>query len=147
MQEDAEEESESSPRHGPQAPQSETLPQSGISPAAADLPLLVGIAQQMLQRRRSRERFFDSDLFGEPVFEILLLLFVAGASGDRMTHAEVCKAAGVPSTDGMRYVSTLIDQRLVVRTGAAVDARQQDLALSRPGFEQVARYLAACDAL
>lgn len=108
---------------------------------------LLDVAERILEKRRLRDDFFDRELFGEPVFEILLYLFVSAIKKRAVSQADACAVAGVPCTSGMRYVSAMIAEGLVVHTSRDVDARRRGVTLSPTALDNMTRYLTRCAAL
>ncbi len=79
------------------------------------------VAKSILAERRRRTSEFDSSLFGEPAWEMLLELFVAEASGIAADAAGLETKAGVAMTTGSRWLDVLAAQGLVERRRLGVD--------------------------
>lgn len=96
---------------------------------------LARAAERILARRRMRDRFFRGDLdgFGEPAWDMLLMLVARGGSAP----AEVLVAAVPMDAEIVRnYLHWLQSHSL-----AAIDG--ETVTLARRGWEQMAGYLAA----
>ena len=100
----------------------------------------------MIQARRARDRFFPSDLFGEPAWDMLLDLAAAGAEARKVAVSSLCIAGAVPTTTALRWIRTLCDAGLFERHDDPYDARRAFIRLSAPAYEAMARLLAAMPA-
>ncbi len=81
-------------------------------------------------RRRRAEVFGDESLFGEPAWDILLDLFVAGERGKRVAVTSACIGSGVPSTTALRWLNVLEARGLVEREEDNADARRSFVRLT-----------------
>jgi DNA-binding MarR family transcriptional regulator len=99
------------------------------------------MALGLLKDRRDRHKFFSATLFGEPVWDILLDLYVRGASNQPTSVTSACIASGVPATTALRYIRLLERQGLVARRADAADARRNFLELSPRGLALLDNYL------
>lgn len=94
-------------------------------------------ARQLYEARRTRDEIFgeDSSGFGEPGWDMLLLLFAADAEGAHVTVAELLD--GVPSSAAIapRYVEWLTSRRLAVGTDAGT------VTIADRGRELLSEYL------
>jgi hypothetical protein len=81
-------------------------------------------------RRRRAEVFGDETLFGEPAWDILLDLFVAGEKGKRVAVTSACIGSGVPSTTALRWLNVLELRGLVEREDDNADARRSFVRLT-----------------
>ena len=99
------------------------------------------MALRLLKDRRDRHKFFSATLFGEPVWDILLDLYVRGASNQPTSVTSACIASGVPATTALRYIRLLERQGLVARRADAADARRNFLELSPRGQALLDNYL------
>lgn len=107
----------------------------------ADPDALACLASAFYETRRMRNRHFRNDLFADPAWDILLDLFVQKSSGKRVSITSACIASGVPPTTGLRWVTLLVDEGLVIREGDEVDRRRAFLRLSKTGEIAVQRTL------
>ena len=95
--------------------------------------VITAAAQSLYRARRKRDRYFDMlerDL-GEPVWDILLDLFVAGRQGRLVSISSSCVAAAVPATTALRWIQHLEDKTLVIREPDPSDRRRANLSLSK----------------
>jgi len=81
-------------------------------------------AKQILTVRRSREKMFGTDLFSDPVWYILLELFVARLEEENVSVGNACLAASVPTTSALRWCQELQERGLVYRERDPQDQRR-----------------------
>jgi len=89
----------------------------------------VETARSYLRLRRRREFLFVSagfgkGLFGEPVWDMILDLYVARSQDKRISVSSLCLAAAVPPTTALRHISIMAESGLVTRLGDPDDARR-----------------------
>lgn len=99
-------------------------------PRAANQPITEQCVRAVLKLRRSRDRFFDSELFADPAWDILLELFAAELGQWRMSVSSLCLGAAVPATTALRWIKTLEDKGIVRRTADPMDGRRVFVSLS-----------------
>jgi hypothetical protein len=102
---------------------------------------LATVAHAIYRSRRRRNKFFDSDLFADPTWDMLLDLFVNQVRGVRVSVTSLTLAACVPSTTGLRCIRILVERGLATRTRAADDARLVLLELTPKGFQLMRQYV------
>jgi DNA-binding MarR family transcriptional regulator len=91
---------------------------------------LVSIAKQMIFERSLRARHLSPLDFGEPVWDILLDLYVNNHIKRPVSVSSACIAASVPATTALRYLSTLSNQGVIIRVPDKSDARRFFLQIS-----------------
>ena len=94
----------------------------------------------ILQARRRRVRIFGPNLFSDPPWDILLVLYSAKLASEPLTITEMCKVAGVPVTTALRWLTELEKADLTIRTADHRDRRQVLVTLSRRGADLMKRY-------
>jgi DNA-binding MarR family transcriptional regulator len=100
-------------------------------------------AQQLYRERRRRiEAFGDDTLFGEPAWDILLDLFVAGERGKRVAVTSACIGSGVPSTTALRWLNVLELRGMVEREDDNHDARRSFVRLTAKARAMMLDYFA-----
>ena len=114
------------------------------SPAArpGNPPVTERKIRAILNQRRNRDRFFDSELFADPAWDILLELYAAELGQQRMAVSNVCTGASVPATTALRWVKLLEKKQLIERKADPRDGRRIFLSLSRPAVEAMDNYFA-----
>lgn len=102
--------------------------------------LLKDRARNVLSRRRRRYAIFGRAMFGEPAWEILLLLYVSSPSA-RQTITRLADLAGASKSTALRWIDYLEGQRLVVREVHPTDKRANFVELTDKGREAIEVYL------
>lgn len=102
---------------------------------------LVARAKAVLRARRSRARHFNRSIFGEPAWEILLLLFVADAREGRLPVGQLAQSVATPLTTVLRWVGYLEKERLLARKTHPTDKRIAFIELTDQGRESIEAYL------
>lgn len=97
-------------------------------PAVSDLKLTVASAD--LWSRQVRSRFFDGFHLGDPVWGILLDVYVAEARGQRSSVSSLSLAASVPRSTGLRWVNVLVEEGKLIREPDRQDRRRHWVRLS-----------------
>ncbi len=112
-------------------------------PGAADMPdpILVTRAREAYRRRRERERMFETDLFADPAWDMLLDLFVARAEGRPTCISSACIGANVPTTTALRYLDCLCEAGFVRRVRHPTDARSRLVELTDQAVGLMVGYL------
>jgi hypothetical protein len=99
------------------------------------------LALELYESRRRRVKLFGADLFGEPAWDILLDLFMATATGKRISVSSACIGAAVPSTTALRWLAVLEARHLIVRENDDSDARRSHVRLSEVAQKLMEQYL------
>ncbi|MEO5866655.1 MAG: MarR family winged helix-turn-helix transcriptional regulator [Sphingomonas sp.] len=101
------------------------------------------LARRLYRERRARTTAFHHwrSLFGEPAWDILLELYVAGAAGHAVCVGNACIAADVAQTTGLRWVGKLEKLGLVTRHDDPADGRRGLVALTGRGRNEMEGYL------
>lgn len=104
----------------------------------------VETARSMYKARRKRAVFFgETDLFGEPAWDILLDLYIAHVEGKPVSVSSACIGSAAPSTTGLRWLGILAENDLLVRECDPKDQRRVLVRLSRKGLQAMDSYFAA----
>lgn len=99
------------------------------------------LAKWLYDQRRRRDQYLPADLFGEPAWDILLILYWARHSQRRLSVSAVCASAGAPSTTALRYIEHLCGTGHVTRNPHPTDRRVSWLSLSDDADQKVGQYL------
>ena len=99
------------------------------------------LAQQLLRERQARHAHIPSAFLGEPVWDMLLDLFVADEAGTKVCVGSACLASGVPSTTALRHIKSMERAGLVERHANPNDKRTRYLKLSAAGREMMVSLL------
>lgn len=98
------------------------------------------MVEAMISIRGLRDRFFESDLFFDPAWSMLIDLYRAELKGQRLSVTSVCIASGVAGTTALRYVSALEDRGYLTRLPDAKDKRRAFVALTPKAREKLDAY-------
>jgi Winged helix DNA-binding domain len=100
-------------------------------------------AKALYQQRRLRARYFAGSLFAEPMWDMLLDLFIADCERRRITVKSVCIGADVPMTTALRHLRWLHEQGLVERLSHPRDDRSTHVRLTAGAIVAMENYLTA----
>lgn len=103
--------------------------------------------RSIIRARRLRDQFFQSELFADPGFDMLLDLYAAHLEGNRVSVSSLCIAAAVPATTALRWIRALTEKGLFVRTFDTEDGRRIYISLSDESARAMGRYLRAIQSL
>jgi DNA-binding MarR family transcriptional regulator len=111
--------------------------------AATDKAALGQLAQEIvLLRKRRAAAFGNSDLFGEPAWEIFLALYAAHEAQHKLSVTGVCEEARLPLATAIRWIEKLEKDGWVYRAPDPVDRRRSWLILSERALNVMRDYLA-----
>jgi len=115
-------------------------------PAIADRANLPRVTSEqvryVIRARRLRSRFFDSELFADPAWDMLLDLLAAEIQQHRVPVSSLCIAAAVPATTALRWIKTLTDNQMFVRRADPHDGRRIFVELSPATSQGMHAYFA-----
>jgi DNA-binding MarR family transcriptional regulator len=116
-----------------------------LGPIASERVLAVadrgGVAERVYRSRRLRDKFFPEQLFADPAWDILLLLYSLERADKRLSVSAVCESAGVPVSTGHRWVQRLVDNGLAMREQHPTDRRVSWLRLPDSTLRRLDAYL------
>ncbi|KTF67504.1 hypothetical protein ATB93_17340 [Sphingomonas sp. WG] len=95
------------------------------------------MAKQALNVRQRRERMFGPGLFSEPVWDILLELYIARAEAADVPVGNACLAASVPMTSALRWCQLLQDRAVIYRERDPKDGRRVFLRMTDESFAKL----------
>ena len=101
---------------------------------------LVRIAWQMLTARRRRLERFGRAMFGEPAWEMLLLLYVT-QDAQRHTVSRLAALSGGTRSTATRWIEYLERQQLIQRESHPTDKRMAFVELTDKGRDSLSAYL------
>ena len=113
----------------------------------ADTPVLskaalLKKAQEIIRNRRRRYDIFDKVMFGEPAWDMLLLLY-AHDEGTRQTLSRLAELSGTTKTTALRWIDYLEKEHLVTRHAHPTDRRAVFVQITTKGRQAIELYL--CD--
>lgn len=106
-----------------------------------ETPDVLAYARHMIAERGRRYQYFNSHLFSDPAWGIMLDLFVAELELREVPVTNLCLTSNVPDTTVLRWIKTLAFEGLVMRRKDKVDKRRVLVQLSRPAAEAMRKYM------
>lgn len=97
--------------------------------------------RQILKARRQRDAYFGCDLFADPAWDILLEIYAADVSQQKISVSAACVAAAVPATTALRWLVKLEQAGILVRSADHLDGRRYWVQLSSSATDAMHRYL------
>lgn len=97
----------------------------------------------IIRARRLRDQYFGADLFADPAWDMLLDLMAARLERQRVAVSSLCIAAAVPATTALRWIKTLTEHGLFVRSADPEDGRRVYIELSDAAAAALSAYLRA----
>jgi DNA-binding MarR family transcriptional regulator len=101
----------------------------------------VGLAQVLIQERARRLDYFPAELFAEPAWDILLALYVAQMTQQRVTAGQLTEMATIPHTTILRWTKVLDAAGYLLRRVDPLDARRAFVLLTPKGLDAMYRFL------
>lgn len=98
------------------------------------------LIHRIIRQRRLRGRYFESGLFADPAWDILLDLTAARAEHRRVSVTSLCIAAAVPTTTALRWVAQMTEMGILVREQDEQDKRRAFVSMSDDASDAMARY-------
>lgn len=102
------------------------------------------LIERILEIRRTRRGFFDSRLFADPAWDMILDLTVARAKHCQISVTSLCIASGVPPTTALRWINILVSEGIFERTNDDRDKRRAYISLSDDAADKVAAFFHSC---
>lgn len=96
--------------------------------------------QSLRAVRRVRSRYFPSELFSDPCWEILLDLYDCLLSGQNATVTSLAAASGATTTTAWRRLGALQSHGLIERTEDPEDKRRTIVRLTETGRQSVENF-------
>jgi DNA-binding MarR family transcriptional regulator len=103
--------------------------------------------RNIIRVRRLRDKFFDSQLFADPAWDMLLDLMAAQLERIQVAVSSLCIAAAVPPTTALRWIKTMTDAGLLERVADPDDGRRIFIQLSESAGTAMQRYFSAVAAI
>lgn len=118
-----------SPTFSPASPRKSAPGGRRRTEACGSMPAYV---RAIIRARRRRDEIFGKkkDLFSDPAWDMLLDLYLSRLEGRRVAVSSLCIAASVPSTTALRWIKTMCDHGLFVRSADPEDGRRFFIHLS-----------------
>ncbi|WP_179041481.1 hypothetical protein [Sphingobium lactosutens] len=103
---------------------------SSAAPAAPTMNGSVDFFRRLQKARNRRANFFGGDLFVDPAWDIMIDLYISAADHKQISISSACMASGAPPTTALRYLASLTDAGIIIRTADARDGRRIFVRLS-----------------
>lgn len=112
----------------------------------AMLPPSVAItaaAKEISRARKDRVDYFDGMgcVFGEPMWDLMLELFIAEREDRRVSLARACVTANVPVSTAMRWLALMESEAILVREFDAKDCDRAFVRLHSTASRSMERYI------
>lgn len=104
-------------------------------------PTAEALARHLYRERRARSRYFSSDLFGEPGWDLLLDLYIARCEGKTRSTKSAGIGAAAPASTALRWLTALEEAKLIRRWHVPHDERLTLAALTDEAFERMTAFL------
>ena len=109
-------------------------------PTAVQREILRADAARVQFSRNWRRKELDSEILGEPAWDILLALFVVDNDRRRLSVTELAKMTQTPPTTALRWVAVLENRELVRRRQNPFDQRVVHVELTDKGRRSMESY-------
>lgn len=104
---------------------------------------MLDAVNSLMVNRKARLKFFDSDLFFDPTWAILLDLYQSEMLGKQLSVTSICLGSGVPNTTALRYLRILEKREYILRVSDDTDRRRIFVRLTQRAREAMVSYLQA----
>jgi DNA-binding MarR family transcriptional regulator len=109
------------------------LDESATSQVTGERQELVRRARETFRNRRRRRDIFGEFMFGEPAWDMLLVLYISETREGRNTVGNLASHSGAPTSTAQRWIELLIDRGLALREAHPTDRRTVFIKLSDDG--------------
>ena len=99
--------------------------------------------RNMIRLRRLRDRYFDSQLFADPAWDMLLDLMAARLERVQVAVSSLCIAACVPPTTALRWIKMMTQSGVFERLSDPADRRRVFIRLSDNAAQSMTQLLNA----
>lgn len=114
-------------------------PRDDLAQVRDDIGQWADKAKEMYECRRTRDKVFGADMFGEPAWDIMLDLFISECDGRRISVTSACIASCVPKATALRVIKQLEKTDMVIRQRDPDDARRSYVRLSQAALQTMTR--------
>ena len=102
---------------------------------------LATIASSIQQSRQMRANYFKASLLMDPMWDMLLHLFVSKIRGRRVSTRCLSLATSFPPTTALRWIDVLEKEGLLQRTAMDEDSRLKLVEITPEAFQQMRRFI------
>ena len=117
--------------------------QDGWQAQPVDREVLLSRARKQMRDRQLRKQFFSRATFGEPAWDMLLVLYISEFSGRRLTVGRLVDWIDAPLSTAQRWIGYLQKERLIDKEGHPDDKRMAYVRLLDKGQTALDNYFAA----
>ena len=110
------------------------------NPGEDDRVRLKAFARRIYRNRQKRIARFGSRMFGEPAWDMLLLLYLE-EGGERQSQTRLADLSGAARSTTMRWIDHLVRKGLAHREDHPTDKRRNFITLSDEGRRLLELYL------
>jgi hypothetical protein len=110
-------------------------------PVAGEAALSARHIRGIIRLRRLRDRYFDTHLFADPAWDMLLDLMAARLERVQVAVSSLCIASCVPSTTALRWIKMMTHSGVFERTCDPADRRRVFIHLSEAAAQSMTRLL------
>lgn len=111
--------------------ETETLSQGALSRSQAMSDLDIRKLRRLIQMRATRTRFFPNELFSDPAWNMLISLALAEIEQRRVSISDLSAAADVPVTTALRWINSMTEMGIFIRSQDPFDQRRFYVSLSQ----------------
>lgn len=104
-------------------------------------------ARMLFEQRRARTRHFNTSMFSESAWDMLLAVYAVEDSERRLTITTLAELSGAPLTTALRWLDYLEQERLIQRVSSPTDRRVMFVHCAPLGREKLDAYLKGIDSL
>lgn len=96
--------------------------------------------RSILRARLERNSYFQSNIFADPAWDILLDLYAAELAQARVSVSSLCIASNVPQTTALRWINSLEAGNLIKRSPDPLDGRRFFMSLTQSAIRSFEEY-------
>lgn len=109
--------------------------------------MLISRARIVFHSRLARSKYFNRAMFGEPAWDILLVLYINDRGGGRLTATKIADLIEQPFSTVVRWIDYLVKERLIERRPHPNDKRIANISLLDKGRASIDAYLGSVPTL
>lgn len=114
-------------------------------PALFHTPNALKAAERIIAARARRQQFFPPDLFGEPIWDMLLDLYVSRAKNRQISVSSLSIASRAPATTALRHIVALERIGMIERQSDPFDKRRTFLRIVDQTFQNMTEWLVSLE--
>ena len=111
--------------------------------APHDADAILARVRKYMSNQRLRVEYFNRSIFGEPAWEILLVLYMSEHAGRRQTIRRLADRVNTPLTTASRWIRYLEREHLVAKEPHPTDRRMSYVTLLDKGQALIENYFSS----